>query len=85
MVAIRTSLSADTNAPAEVKALADELIAFLNNHARAIIGPALSMVFAFTILELGGCAEDMAKLSEILRDISTLVTKYGAASVRHTH
>lgn len=85
MVAIRTRLSADTSAPVDVKALADELIALLNNYDRATIGPALSMVFAFTILELGGHAEDMAKLSEMMHDVASLATKYGAATERHMH
>ena len=84
MVGISTCLTG-TDTPAAVTALANELIARLNHHERAIIGPALSMVFAFTILELGGHAEDMAKLSEILRDIASLVTKYNAAIPRHAH
>jgi hypothetical protein len=65
------------------KAVADDLIAILNEHGREVAGPALSMVFSFMLLEFGGHSEDMAKLSEILQDVSKLITKYGAAIHRH--
>ena len=84
MVAIRTRLPDDIAVPA-VKALADELLSLLNEHGREVAGPALSMTFSFMLLEFGGHSDDMAKLSEILRDVGELVTRYGAAVPRHAH
>jgi hypothetical protein len=80
MVAIRTRLPDDLAVPA-AKAVADQLIAVLNEHDRDVAGPALMMVFSFMLLEFG--EHDMAKLSVILRDVSELITKYRAAIRRH--
>jgi hypothetical protein len=85
MVAIRPSLSDDTAAPAEVKALANELIAIVNRHDSRIAGPAVSMLFSFVILECAGRGSDMAALSQILQDVSQIITRYGAAIPRHAH
>jgi hypothetical protein len=67
------------------KALADDLLVLLNEHGREVAGPALGIAFSFMLLEFGGHSEDMGKLSEILRDVSELITKYGAAIERSTH
>ena len=80
MVTLRARLPDDIAVPA-AKAVADELIAVLNEHDRDVAGPALSMVFSFMLLEFG--EHDMAKLSAILRDVSELITKYRAAIRRH--
>jgi hypothetical protein len=47
MVMVRTHWSADTPALADVKALADELVAVLEGHNSEVIGPAMSMAFLF--------------------------------------
>jgi hypothetical protein len=82
MVTIRTRLPDDIAVPA-AKVVADEIISILNEHGREVAGPALTMVFSFMLLEFGGHSEDMGKLSEVLRDVGELVTKYGAAIHRH--
>jgi hypothetical protein len=84
MVIPHIRLPDDIVVPA-AKAVADELIAILNEHGREVAGPALSMVFSFMLLEFGGHSEDMGKLSEVLRDVGELVTKYGAATKQHSH
>jgi len=84
MVAIRTRVRvpADFAVPA-AQAVADELIAVLNKHDRDVAGPALSMVFSFMLLEFGEHDGDMAKLTEILKDVGEIITKYHAAKRRH--
>jgi len=84
LVTTRMRLPSDIAAPAEVTALAQELIAILNTHDRAIVGPAVSMLFAFTIFEFGR-ADDMKALDQILRDVAEIVTRHGAAIPRHAH
>ena len=49
MVTIRARLPDDIAVPA-AKAVADKLIALLNEHDRDVAGPALSMVFSFMLL-----------------------------------
>jgi hypothetical protein len=85
MVAIRTRLSADTDVPAEVKALADELIAIVNRHDSRIACPAASMLFAFVILESAGRGDDMSVLNQILLDVCAIITEYEAVIPRHAH
>jgi hypothetical protein len=85
MVTVRTHWSADTPALADVKALADELVAVLEGHNSEVIGPAMSMAFLFTVLELGKHNGDMEVLSRMMEDLSAFVVRYGAATVRHPH
>jgi hypothetical protein len=73
------------NIPAEVKALANQLIGILNQHDADIAGPAIGIVFGFTICELGGCADDARAVDRMMQDVRALAIKYGAAVVQSQH
>jgi hypothetical protein len=45
----------------------------------------VSLAFAYTILELGGLAENAAALDRMMADVSALVVRYGAATERSAH
>jgi len=70
---------------AEAQVLADEIVALLDNYDGAIAGAALTMVFAFTILNFGKYAEDRTKIGEVLRDVNSLALKYGCELSRSAH
>jgi hypothetical protein len=59
----------------DLKALADEIGASV----------LAAMLFSFMILECAGRGSDMSALSSILRDVSEIITRYGAAIPRHAH
>jgi hypothetical protein len=71
--------------PYDAKVLADKIIAMLNEYEGNVAGPALCCAFSFLLLEFGGHDGDLGKLSEILRDVGALVTRYHAAIPRHAH
>jgi len=71
--------------PADVQALADELVAVLKGHDAEVVGPAIAITFAFVILSLAERADDMAAVDRMTADITELVTRYGAAIPRHTY
>jgi hypothetical protein len=69
----------------DVKALANQLIEILNQHDASVAGPAVGIAFGFTICELGGCADDVRAVDQMMQDVRALVIKYGAALVQSTH
>jgi hypothetical protein len=73
------------NTPAEVQALANQLIGILNQYDADVAGPAIGIAFGFTICELGGCADDVRAVDRMMQDVRALVLKYGAAVVQSQH
>jgi hypothetical protein len=74
-----------SEAPDDVKALANKIIDLLVHQDAAIVGPAISMAFGFTILELGKGADDVAQVDRIMQDVRDIVLKYGAAVESYPH
>jgi hypothetical protein len=73
------------NVPTEVKRLADELINVLQGHSAEVMGPALCVVCAFALCSIAGHAEDEAALDRVMADLTNLVVKHGAASMKGMH
>jgi len=71
--------------PPDVKRLADELISVLQGHSAEVMGPALSVVFAFVMCSIAGRAEDEASLDQMMADLTSVIVKYGAANMRNVH
>jgi hypothetical protein len=71
--------------PTDVQTLANELMAVLEGHSGDVMGPALCMTFAYTMLELGGQADDPSALDRMMADLTRLVVAHGAATERQTH
>ena len=69
---------ADT--PTDVRQLADALAAVLKDRNGQIAGPAIALVFAYTIAELGN-----APLQQVIRDVGSLARRYGALKLQQTH
>jgi hypothetical protein len=61
------------NVPQDVRQLADEVFDVLHGHDSDIVGPAIGIVFAFTILSLADRADDVAEV------------RFGAAVETQTH
>ena len=59
--------------PAEVRGLADDLATTVHGCPGPIAGPALLLVLAYTIAELGG-----SPLGEILVDLGVVARRHGA-------
>jgi hypothetical protein len=71
------------DAPDDVKALGKKLIAVMDGYDAATMGPAIAVVFAYTVLELADKAEDMSAVDRMMEDVRKLVLKYGAALERY--
>jgi hypothetical protein len=73
------------DAPDDVKALGKKLIAVLEDHDAAVMGPAIAVVFGYTILELADRADDMAMVDRMMEDVCAICIKYGAAIESFSH
>jgi hypothetical protein len=68
-----------------VRQLAEHIISILEGYDIEIVGPAISLAYAYVILDLGGHAEDVTALDKMTADLSALAIKYNAAVARPTH
>jgi hypothetical protein len=82
---VRLSARWPANVSPDAKRLADELINVLQGHDAEVMGPALSVVFAFTMCSIAGRAEDQTSLDQMMSDLTSLILKHGAATTRPMH
>src|SRR6516162_4426077 len=68
--------------PDDVKVLIEKLMGVLKDHRGETIGPALSLVYAFTSCQLGGHGNDTAAIEQMVDDLATLIVRYDAAIER---
>ena len=74
------------NTPANVRALAECVISVLEGSDIETVGPAISLAYAYVILDLGGHADDdVAAMDGMVRDLLDLAIKYNAAVAQPTH
>jgi len=66
--------------PDDVKALADELAHVLESHNGQVVGPAIALVFAYVVAELGN-----APLERVVHDVGALARRYGALKLHRPH
>jgi hypothetical protein len=59
-----------SDTPAEVKALAERVISVLEGSDTEVVGPAISLTYAYVILSLAGDTPDVAVLDRITADLS---------------
>jgi hypothetical protein len=72
------------DAPADVKALGKKLIAVMEGYDPTTIGPAISVVFGYVVLELADKADDMSAVDRMMADVRALVLRHGAAKESYT-
>jgi hypothetical protein len=66
--------------PDDVKALASELAAVVKGRNGQVAGPAVSLVFAYVVAELGG-----VPLKQVVIDVGELARKHGALKPMRPH
>src|SRR5262249_32410688 len=71
--------------PDDVRHLADELAAVLMDRNGREVGPALALVFAYVVCELGGHASDADMLKRIMIDVGAIARRYGALKPHRPH
>jgi hypothetical protein len=69
-----------TDTPTEVQQLADEIATMLKGKNGRLVGPAIALVFAYVVAELGN-----APLKQVIRDVGALARRYGALKPQRPH
>jgi hypothetical protein len=64
--------------PADVRRLADALAGVLLGIDGQQAGPAIALVYAYVVAELGGARDDPETLRQIIRGVGQLARKHGA-------
>jgi hypothetical protein len=65
----------------EARAVANEILNVLAPYETDVIGPVLSTLFGFMVMSFGKHDDD--KLDEIMRDVTSILLKFGAAERSH--